>query len=98
MHFRGVWDGVQEQFDDLLEHGGVHVVFDEFAFAFRNDQARGPQHRQMPRDGRPAAVEGVGDVAGRASSFPEQAQDAPAGGIGERAERPIRCHDVGMIS
>ena len=26
------WDGVQEQFDDLLEHCGVHVVFDEFAF------------------------------------------------------------------
>ena len=52
----------------------------------------------MTRDGRPAAVEGVGDVAGRASSFPEQAQDAPARGIGERAERPIRCHDVGMIS
>jgi hypothetical protein len=39
--------GIQEKLDDLLEDGRIHVLLDELAFAFPDDQADGTQDRKM---------------------------------------------------
>jgi hypothetical protein len=89
-------DRLQEQLDDFLEDCGIHVVLDELAFALSDDQACGSQDRKMPRNRRPAALERVGDFAGRPPPRPQQSQDAAAGGIGKRTEGAVDRHRRGQ--
>jgi hypothetical protein len=50
------------------------------------DQAGPAQHAEMLGDGRLAAVERGGQFGGAARLLGEQFDDAPPGGIGDRAE------------
>ena len=70
--------------DEVLKDGRVQLVIDRLALSFGDDEPTGPEHREMPRDGRPARMELVGDFAGRPWARAEEIENLPPRFVGQR--------------
>ena len=68
-------------FHDILEHARIELVDDLLADARGEDQFRVPEHGEVPGDGWPGRVEVLCDLAGRAGSVFQQAEDVAPGGV-----------------
>ena len=73
----------------FVEHGGLQPVDDRLAGLARRNQARAPQQSQVVGDRRFAQRELCGDLTRRQVALAEQIEDAPPGGVVERAEEAV---------
>ena len=83
--FRGTHP-FEQVVDEVLEDGGVELVDDLLAAALGENEAGVAECAEVAGDGGPGGWEVVGDLAGRARSVAEEAEDFAAGGVGEGAE------------
>ena len=72
--------------DHVLEHGHVELIDDLLAHSSGDDEVRMPEHGEVPGDGGPGGVKVLGDLAGGTGPVAQEAEDVPAGGVGEGAE------------
>src|SRR5471032_1212688 len=74
---------VEDVLDEVVEDGGVELVDDLLAVALGQNQSGVAQLPQVPRDRRPRGGEVRRDLAGRARSIAQQAENLPTSRISE---------------
>lgn len=72
--------------DEILEDGGIELVYDLLAITLGEDEARIAEGAEVARDRCPRRRELFGDLARRFRSVAEQVQNLAPRWIGERAE------------
>src|SRR3982751_2944809 len=82
-------DPFEEMLDEVVEYGGVELVDDLLALPLRDDQPGVAELTEVARDRRPRRREMLGDVTGRLRPVLQQAEDVPAGRVGECLERVV---------
>src|SRR4029079_10785124 len=91
---RGAADGgpgpLNQMLDHILEHRRVQLVPDFLAVTLGGDEAGVSEHGEVPRDGGPAGMELIGDLAGCQRTVAEQPEDAAPRLVGEGAKDPVR--------
>jgi hypothetical protein len=69
---------------DGAKRFGIELVDPVAAFAVLADQVRPPQKAKVLGDGGPGDGKGSGNFSGGLAASPQQVEDSPAGGVGER--------------
>src|SRR5213083_389610 len=80
---------LQQMAHDVLKHRRIELVEDFLPLPLGRDEPGVAKNRKVPRNGRPARMEVVGNLARRAGTAAEKRQDIAARLVRQRAEHGV---------